>query len=108
MISNPTKRALDLVWQAQEELWKPAPDYDRAVDLGRRAIQDLTLPRHRSNAYLVLAKAHEGLCNWRLAFTCWSLCRELYPEGWTAEMKARIELMGEACKEYDDTNQNFY
>lgn len=98
MISDPTKRALDIVWQAQDELWKPRPDFHRARDLGHAALRALQHPRHASNACLVLAKAHEGLQDWCLAVVYWEKCRDLYGAGWNGDMAARLAM----CREFRD------
>ncbi|KAJ6781205.1 hypothetical protein PWT90_07844 [Aphanocladium album] len=108
MTSNKTKRALDLVWQAQDELWKSSPNHLRAVNLGMAALKDLALERHCSNAYLVLAKAHEGLRNWSTAAIYWRMCQDAYPEGWTREMDLRLEVVLEASAQYGDETPSAY
>ena len=101
MITDPQKIALDLVWDAQHELWQPAPDYRKARDIGLKALYKLEHPRHRANACLILAKAHEGLRNWFIAVVYWKDCRDLYPAGFNKDMQSRLDI----CREYRDEQE---
>ncbi|OAA39218.1 hypothetical protein BBO_06642 [Beauveria brongniartii RCEF 3172] len=74
-----TQNAFDKIWIAQQ-LWN---EDDR---LPARA--------HRANAYLVSAKAHEGLEQWEFALRYWDRCRGLCPEGWNRNMEGRLQ----ACR----------
>lgn len=98
MISDPVKCALDIIWQAQYELWQPTPDFRRVHSLGLDALSRLHHPRHRANACLVIAKAHEGLRNWFLAVMYWEEYKALYPEGWVPEMEIRLAAC-RACRD---------
>ncbi|OAA73149.1 hypothetical protein ISF_00050 [Cordyceps fumosorosea ARSEF 2679] len=91
MIADPAQHGRDLVWQAQHELWKAAPDFKRVLELGMEALKDFTQPRDRANACLVVAKGHEGLRQWEFAYNYWSWCSSLYPESWNDELRARME-----------------
>lgn len=100
-ITDPKKKALDLVWDAQHELWQPEPDYRKARDIGLRALYKLEHPRHRANACLVLAHAHEGLRNWFIAVVYWKDCRDLYPAGFNKDMQRRLDICRELRDEQD-------
>ncbi|KAK8144675.1 hypothetical protein G3M48_005493 [Beauveria asiatica] len=79
LIITGTQNALDKIWIAQQR-WN----------------EDNRLPAraHCANAYLVFARAREGLNLWEFALRYWDRCRGLYPEGWSRNMEGRLQ----ACR----------
>lgn len=110
MIPHARRRARDMLWQAQHELWQDGPDFQHVRELGMAALEifdaektagDGQRARDWANAYLIVARAHEGLGQWDAAYKYWGWCRGLYPEGWNAERRNR---MGDCRKRLDDVD----
>ncbi|KAM3431154.1 hypothetical protein NHJ13734_007425 [Beauveria thailandica] len=62
--------------------------------LDKICIAQQTSGTHCANAYLVFARAHEGLKQWEFALRYWDRCRGLCPEGWSRNMEGRLQ----ACR----------